>query len=148
MKKFKEWKKVLESDLSYVVAELNQEINVPAVILLEGEVGAGKTSLVKAYNSDEEVTSPSYSVINEATNSLHADFYRVKSIDEIIHLELELYLEGKDVCFIEWGKKFLPTIKREIGLDHSYYQLDILINEKTDINPSTRNYYLNLVDKF
>lgn len=148
MKKLKVWKKVLESDLSYVIAELNQEIDLPAVILLSGEVGAGKTTFVQSFNKDETVTSPSYSVINETGSTVHADFYRIKSLEEIIHLELELYLEGKDICFIEWGKEYLSTIKREIGLDHSYYELVIDINDPTPINPETRNYNLNLVDKF
>jgi tRNA threonylcarbamoyladenosine biosynthesis protein TsaE len=120
----REWKKVFEPDLVYVCYEMGELIDTPAVILLEGDLGAGKTTFTKSFLKDETF-SPTYSIVSETTNAIHADFYRLKDEAEIVHLELPMYLEDKEYFFIEWGSKYLKNIINEVPDSFSFYQLDV-----------------------
>ena len=82
--------------------------------------------------------SPTYSLINEIDNIVHADFYRIEKKEELIHLEIPMYLEEKDYFLIEWGMPYLYELQRIIGDDFNYYQLKIEINEQ-----KSRHFYLN-----
>lgn len=148
MKVVKEWKKASLADLIYVVSELKEVLTEPSVLILSGEVGAGKTTLVQSFTDLPETTSPSYSVINEFGDILHADFYRIKDREELVHLELSLYLEGKNFFFIEWGMEYLHDLKRELGFEYNYYELLIEIYESKETKSSFRNYTLKSIDKF
>ena len=148
MKMVKEWKKVALNDLVYVVSELKDVLPLPAVVILAGEVGAGKTTLVQSYSDLPETASPTYSVINEYGDIVHADFYRLKDREEIMHLELPLYADGKSIFFIEWGRDYLQDLTRELGFDFNYYDLEIEIYHSKEIKQSFRNYYLRSIDKF
>ena len=138
------WKKVLESDLENIAIELKDTIASPCIVILSGSVGAGKTTFTKAFLDEESTSSPSYSIVNVVGNTVHADFYRIENREEIIHLELPLYMENKMFCFIEWGSNFINDIYNELGEDYKYYDLEILVNdsaEESDV-PS-RNFILN-----
>ena len=127
----KEWKNILETDLEQVVLELKEALPVPCAIILSGPVGAGKTTLTKKFiGGEQEVCSPTYSIIDESENCAHADFYRLKSPEEVVHLELELYLEDKDYFLIEWGKEFLKEIRRNIESNWKLFELEFAINPK------------------
>ncbi len=140
------WKKVLESDLDNLGIELKDAISTPAVIILDGEVGAGKTTFTKVLVQDSSQTSsPSYSLINEVGSMVHADFYRLESAEEIIHLELGLYLEGKDFFFVEWGKDYLLPLYHELHDSFDYYLLKIDVNKKKDDGQASRDFTLNEV---
>jgi len=157
------WKKVYEQDLSAVIFDMAQIIERPAVLILSGPVGAGKTTLIKYFinvvsrdilkntNNSDQVSSPSYSIINESDQIAHADFYRLKDKDEITHLEIALYGEDKEYFLIEWGRPFLREIRRELGDCFSYYELDIEIKESKDSlkiekgSNSSRNLYLKKI---
>ncbi|MBD64304.1 MAG: hypothetical protein CME62_03805 [Halobacteriovoraceae bacterium] len=129
-KQIRSWKKVFVDDLNYVSYELKDIVAKPAVIFLEGELGAGKTTFSKNFHNDPEGSSPTYSLINEHKDILHADFYRVKEREDIIHLELPLYLEDKNFLLIEWGFQHLSNIMPEIPDSFSYYVLEIHVNDK------------------
>ena len=148
MKVIKEWKKVALTDLVYVVSELKDVLSLPAVVILSGEVGAGKTTLVQQYSELPETNSPTYSVINEYGDIVHADFYRLEDPEEILHLELPLYVEGKNTIFVEWGKDYFKYLMRELGFDFNYYELQIDIYHSEQIDQSFRNYSLRSIDKF
>lgn len=83
------------------------------VILFDGPMGAGKTTLIstllKHLNSHSEVSSPTFSIVNEYDSSVgivyHFDFYRIKSIVEAFDFGVEEYLFSENYCFIEWGEK-------------------------------------------
>lgn len=124
VKKLKTWKKVLESDLHYIVNELKEEVQTPSVIFLEGDVGAGKTTFCQ-YFSGKNILSPTYSILSEADNILHADFYRVESSDEFAHLELNLYLEKKDYFLAEWGLRWLDSLVPLIPENFYYYKIKL-----------------------
>ena len=95
------------------------------IISLNGELGAGKTTLTKSIGVglgvDEYITSPTFSLINEYRGRIpvyHFDVYRLENIDEIDDLGFDEYFYGDGVCIIEWAdkiKEFLP--KENIVLD-------------------------------
>lgn len=131
-KVIREWKKVYESDLQYIAYELKDLTDKPSVILLEGAMGAGKTTFTKSFIREGDTFSPSYSVLSETPSVLHADLYRLEDKEEIIHIELPLYLESKQYFLVEWGEKYLRTLYRETPEDFSYYNLEITINDSTE----------------
>jgi len=147
MKTLRTWKKVFETDLEYIVTELKSVIQAPAVLLLTGPVGAGKTTFSKAFFKAPgiKVNSPTYAVINEVGDGAHADFYRLKSPQELIHLELALYLEEKNYFLIEWGHEYLTAIKKELTENHHLYELVISLAENEE-ETKIRDYLLRELD--
>ena len=82
------------------------------IVLISGEMGVGKTTLIKevllSMKVIENVSSPTFSVINEyitGQNKIvyHMDLYRIKNISEIVGIGLFEYLESGNLCIIEWG---------------------------------------------
>jgi tRNA threonylcarbamoyladenosine biosynthesis protein TsaE len=151
MKLIRQWKKVFEPDLESILIELKDSIEAPAVIILSGEMGVGKTTFAKAFTLSEvgdssAVQSPTYSIINETGSIVHADFYRLKDSDEIIHLELSLYLEDKEFFLIEWGKAHLDELRKYIDEDFFFYEIIISANINKDNSEDnlnvSRNYSL------
>ncbi len=141
MKLIRSWKKVFESDLSNLAIELKESLETPTVLFLEGSVGAGKTTLTRFFIDRKEAQSPSYSLINEYENYLHADLYRLEKKDDLIHLEIPMYTEEKDYFIIEWGYKYFFELERIIGDEFKYYKIDIEINDSNKERIS-RNYHL------
>lgn len=141
MSLIRSWKKVLESDLANIVTELKEVVQPPCVIILDGPVGAGKTTFTRAFLEKAEAPSPTYSLINEVDNIVHADLYRIEKKDELIHLEIPMYLEEKDYVLIEWGMPYLSELRRIIGDEFKFYQLKIEINEQ-----KSRHFFLSLLD--
>lgn len=79
--------------------------------MLEGELGAGKTTftkgLAKALGVTDEVVSPTFIMMREYEGRLplyHFDLYRISCEDELEELGLKEYLYGNGVCVIEWNK--------------------------------------------
>lgn len=143
MSAVRSWKKVFESDLANIVDELKEVAQPPCVIILDGTVGAGKTTFTRAFIEKNEIQSPTYSIINEIDNIIHADFYRIEKKDDLIHLEIPMYLEGKDYFLIEWGMPYLREIQQIIGDEFKYYNLKIEINTSSDELKQSRNYILS-----
>ena len=92
------------------------------VIALIGELGAGKTTLVKSIASgigiskDIVVSSPSYTLINEYEGGMpvyHFDLYRLNSADEIYDLGYSEYIEGNGISIIEWADKAPEVLPEE-----------------------------------
>lgn len=83
------------------------------VFLLEGDLGAGKTTLVKAICKElgvqDEVSSPTFSIVNQYDYPegilYHFDFYRLKQEEEAYDIGFEEYLYSGNTCFIEWPDK-------------------------------------------
>lgn len=89
------------------------------VLLLEGELGTGKTCLIQGIahglGIKQYAFSPSFVLIREYYGRLplyHIDLYRLNNIEEIDELGLEEYLYGNGICVIEWAKKGLPVLPR------------------------------------
>jgi tRNA threonylcarbamoyladenosine biosynthesis protein TsaE len=97
--------------------------------LFYGEMGAGKTTLIKAicreFKVDDPVSSPSFAIINEYQDAngeslFHFDFYRIKHETEAMTLGLEEYFYSGSICMIEWPSKIpslLPDIYLKISLE-------------------------------
>lgn len=88
------------------------------VWVFEGDLGAGKTTLIKALcdqlNVVDNVSSPTFSIVNEyatATDDTiyHFDFYRIKNEIEALDIGVEEYFYSGDYCFIEWPSK-IPSL--------------------------------------
>ena len=82
------------------------------IILISGEMGAGKTTLIKqiliGLNVIDNISSPTFSIINEYTTKskdlvYHMDLYRINKIEELEEIGFFEYLESGNLCFIEWG---------------------------------------------
>jgi tRNA threonylcarbamoyladenosine biosynthesis protein TsaE len=91
------------------------------VILLQGDLASGKTTLVKEYvkalNIDEVVTSPTFSLQTIYNNNIfHYDIYN-KSINDFISLGLLEELEKDGLHFIEWGDEQLKHLLLKYGFD-------------------------------
>lgn len=89
----------------------------PKLVLLRGELGAGKTTLVKGIAegfhaaSEEDVTSPTFTLVHEyrapGVNLYHIDLYRVDTQRELETLGLDDLVAENSVLLIEWGEKFV-----------------------------------------
>jgi tRNA threonylcarbamoyladenosine biosynthesis protein TsaE len=106
----------------------------PKLVLLRGDLGAGKTTLVKGIAavfeaaSEEDVTSPTFTLIHEyrgpLVNLFHIDLYRIDTQRELDTLALD-DLRGEDsILLIEWGEKF-PRFARE-------WDLEIVLERKSE----------------
>jgi tRNA threonylcarbamoyladenosine biosynthesis protein TsaE len=96
--------------------ELAARLGRPSLVLLEGDLGSGKTTLVKGLVAglgaarEEDVTSPSFTLVHEYGSDrkvYHADLYRVEGAREFATLGLEDMLEQQATVIVEWGDKFL-----------------------------------------
>jgi len=97
--------------------ELGRLASAGDVILLVGNLGAGKTCLTQGIawglNIDGYARSPSFVVVNEYRGRLpmyHIDLYRLDNIDEIDDLGLDDNLYGKGMCVVEWADKALDLM--------------------------------------
>jgi tRNA threonylcarbamoyladenosine biosynthesis protein TsaE len=98
----------------------------PRLVLLRGDLGAGKTTLVKGIAegfhaaSEEDVTSPTFTLIHEyrgpAATLYHIDLYRVDTPRELETLGLDDLIGENSVVLIEWGEKF-PRLERECDVE-------------------------------
>ncbi len=108
------------SEIDLVAKQLIEKTNYSNIICLEGEMGAGKTTLVEAISRNlgiesNTVSSPTFSIINEYPfhdkSLVHMDLYRLKNDSELLNIGFEDYIFSKNICIIEWYKiaeKFLP----------------------------------------
>lgn len=88
------------------------------VILFEGEMGAGKTTLIQAIARHlgvvQAMSSPTFSLVNEYEYGdkllYHFDLFRIKDIDEAYGIGIEEYLDSGNFCFIEWPDKIMSIM--------------------------------------
>lgn len=93
----------------------------PKLVLLRGDLGAGKTTLVKgiaaAFDaaSEEDVTSPTFTLIHEyrgaRANLYHIDLYRIDTPRELDTLALDDLRSENSILLIEWGEKFSQLVR-------------------------------------
>jgi len=114
-------------DLSVIAGKILQKSN-SKIFLLNGELGVGKTTLIKALvkelGSKDDVQSPTFSIINEYKGEkdepiYHFDFYRVKTEEEVMDMGYEEYFYSGEYNFIEWPEKvpsLLPENSHQINL--------------------------------
>jgi tRNA threonylcarbamoyladenosine biosynthesis protein TsaE len=111
--------------------KLAAEIKPGSVVLLRGELGAGKTTMVKGiaegFNAAEAaaVTSPTFTLIHEYRGPemtvYHIDLYRIDTQRELDTLAIDDLMDTNSILLIEWGEKFERFVKGrdvEIVLEH------------------------------
>ena len=119
IEKIEDWQKVVDEILP------NLQHNI---LLLKGNLGAGKTTfsqfLLKNLGSSDEVSSPTYAIVNEYNSPkgkvFHFDLYRLKKIEEAYDFGIEEYLDNAFLCIIEW-----PEIYEEELADLPHHEMKI-----------------------
>ncbi|MCY4186905.1 MAG: tRNA (adenosine(37)-N6)-threonylcarbamoyltransferase complex ATPase subunit type 1 TsaE [Bryobacterales bacterium] len=118
------------AETSGVGAKVAAMLQAPAVVMLIGDLGAGKTTLAKGIVQalgvapPEEVLSPTFSLVHEYEGPpkvYHLDLYRLDTLPELETLGLEDIWEERAVVLIEWGERFsseLPGERIEVRLDY------------------------------
>jgi tRNA threonylcarbamoyladenosine biosynthesis protein TsaE len=107
--------------------QIARELPRQRVVLLTGNLGAGKTTLAKGIVSGlgaappEEVSSPTFTLIHEYGSGrvYHVDLYRLDEVREVASLGLDELFEREAIVLIEWGERFpqvLPADRTEIRL--------------------------------
>ncbi|MGA2880143.1 MAG: tRNA (adenosine(37)-N6)-threonylcarbamoyltransferase complex ATPase subunit type 1 TsaE [Bryobacteraceae bacterium] len=106
--------------------KLATELQAPAVVLLIGQLGAGKTTLAKGIvkglgaATPDDVSSPTFTLIHEYSPSVyHIDLYRLDTPEQVATLGLDEIFDRRAVVLIEWGERFpqlMPEQRIEIRL--------------------------------
>lgn len=115
------------TDITYdalpeVARRLAEAANGRTLWAFYGEMGAGKTSLIKAigkhYGITGEVSSPTFSLVNEyrtetGSKMFHFDFYRIRSIEEVYDIGYEDYFSSGQLCLMEWPEQIEELLEDE-----------------------------------
>lgn len=125
IEKLDDWQKVTDQILPHLQHN---------ILLLKGNLGAGKTTftkfLLKKLGSTDEVSSPTYAIVNEYDSPkgkiFHFDLYRMKNIREVYDIGMEEYLDSAYLCIIEW-----PEVYEEDLADLPHHEISIVTNGTT-----------------
>jgi tRNA threonylcarbamoyladenosine biosynthesis protein TsaE len=101
-------------DLGQISHQLVKAAYGRNIWIFEGEMGAGKTTLIKAICKElgviGHIQSPTFSIVNEYLSSsgktiFHFDFYRIKNEIEALDFGIEEYFDSGNICLLEWAEK-------------------------------------------
>ena len=114
------------------------------VLLFQGAMGAGKTTLIKALcqklGVSDRVSSPTFSLVNEYQalegKVFHFDLYRIEDEAEALDFGIEEYWQGNDWCFIEWGER-IPTLLPEAYSEFVFTLIDDITRDISIIHHPT-----------
>jgi tRNA threonylcarbamoyladenosine biosynthesis protein TsaE len=110
-------------------AALGRQLRGGDVVLLDGDLGAGKTHFVQGLAlglgvpPERRVNSPTFAIVNEHTGRVplhHIDLYRIEGPGELDHIGVREYLEGGGVTAVEWGARLghhTPASRLEIRIE-------------------------------
>ncbi len=110
------------SEIDEVATEISKRLK-HKIVLLNGQMGAGKTTLVKAIAKAlgvrEVANSPTFSIVNEYPTIeggvlYHFDMYRLESEEEAYDFGIEEYLDSGNFCFIEWSERISNLLPEEV----------------------------------
>lgn len=119
-------------DLSLVARRIIEWLGGPTVLLFDGEMGAGKTTLISAIcremNIVDEVSSPTFSLVNEyhsieGDSIFHFDLYRIEDEYEALDIGIEEYFDSNQFCFVEWPDR-IPNL-----LPQKFSRVDIKVDD-------------------
>lgn len=130
-------------DISIVSEYIISLLPLKPIVLLEGNLGAGKTTLVKeickSLGIKENSASPTFGIVNEYRSEnkfiYHLDLYRLKHIDEFWIIGGSEIISGENICFVEW-----PSILYEYIEPNTCLQVNISLGS----TPNQRNFSINL----
>ena len=100
-------------------AALGQKLTSGAIVAYRGDLGAGKTAftrgLARGLGCGEQVTSPTYTIVNEYLSGrlplFHFDMYRVRSADDLWGIGWDDYLDRGGVCAVEWSENVAEAME-------------------------------------
>jgi tRNA threonylcarbamoyladenosine biosynthesis protein TsaE len=127
-------------ELPQIAGEILNLYPEERIFIFRGDLGAGKTTLIKEICKQLQVSdptnSPSFAIVNEYNTSngkklYHFDFYRIKKLEEVYDIGYEEYFFSGNYCFIEW-----PELIEEI-LPGKYVEIKIgwnIINDSRNIS--------------
>ena len=127
------FKNISESDYIKLFDLIQKKNKSLKIFLFSGQVGSGKTTMIKSFTKklsvNNNTSSPTFNIINEYKddnkNSIyHLDLYRLKSINDLVEIGFEEYINSGNYCFIEW-----PEIADSFFVD-KYICINISINSK------------------
>lgn len=118
-------------ELERIASELINASQGKKIWLVSGEMGAGKTTLIKAIGKvlgvKEQMASPTFSIVNEYAGTdgriYHFDFYRLKNEGEAYDIGVDEYFDSGNYCFIEWPEKVSSL------LPGSHFKVNLLMND-------------------
>lgn len=121
------------SELPPVATAIIEACSAARVVCFYGEMGTGKTTLIKevcrVLGVSENTSSPTFSLVNEYEGEndkiFHFDFYRIKDEEEAFNMGAEEYFYSGAYCFIEWAEK-IPNL-----LPENSVRVDILIDDNS-----------------
>ena len=112
-----------ESELPQVAAAVIGATGRRTVVAFRGEMGAGKTTLIREIaaqlGSTDTVTSPTFAIVNQYKgkghrNIYHFDFYRIEEIREAYDFGYEEYFYSGDLCLVEWPEKIEQLLPEQV----------------------------------
>lgn len=126
-----------------VAVQLLKNLNT-RTILVYGDMGVGKTTLIKTVvallGSNDEVSSPTFSIVNEyeAKNSLiyHFDLYRIKDVEELYNLGIEDYLFSNNWSIVEWPEK----IENIVSMSYDIIKIELNSNNSRTLKLSNNEF--------
>ncbi|MDB5020274.1 MAG: tRNA ((37)-N6)-threonylcarbamoyltransferase complex ATPase subunit type 1 TsaE [Pedobacter sp.] len=110
------------ADLNQAALSLLEFANEEKIFLFEGEMGAGKTTFIKAIceaiGVADVVSSPTFSIVNEYQGNhnqriYHFDFYRIEDLREAYDIGYEEYFYSGDICLVEWPERIKELLPQE-----------------------------------
>ena len=110
-------------------AQLAKNLRAGDLVLLEGDLGLGKTVFARGVANGlgipaDEVSSPSYTLIQEYRGGpfpiFHVDLYRIEDPEDLTTIGLEDVLDGSALTIVEWGDKLPPYFRRECTIVRFY----------------------------
>ena len=111
-----------QSELSEVAETILQQLGNRTVVAFSGEMGAGKTTLIREIvalkGSDDTVTSPTFALVNHYSTEqeesiFHFDFYRIERPEEAFDFGYEEYFYSGNLCLVEWPEKIEALLPEE-----------------------------------
>ena len=127
------FKNISESDYVKLFDLIQKKDKSLKIFLFTGQVGSGKTTMIKSFSKklsvNNNTSSPTFNIINEYKDDnkksiYHLDLYRLKSINDLVEIGFEEYINSGNYCFIEW-----PEIADSFFID-KYISINISINSK------------------
>ncbi len=125
----KQYKAHSLEELKVIAQKYIQDFSERKLVALIGEMGAGKTTFVKAIGEvlgvEDTVSSPTFSIVNEYTSAkgetlFHFDFYRIDDEEEALDFGVEEYFDSGAFCFMEWPEKIeslLPEVLLKVKIE-------------------------------
>ena len=127
------FKNISESDYVKLFDLIQKKDKSLKIFLFTGQVGSGKTTMIKSFTKklsvNNNTSSPTFNIINEYKDDnkksiYHLDLYRLKSINDLVEIGFEEYINSGNYCFVEW-----PEIADSFFTD-KYISINISINSK------------------